>query len=544
MPKLLLLQPPVQDFYNTDLRLQPIGLAYLKAAVRQDLPHWDVKILDLHQGWGKRSLPLPQDLIYLREYYAHPDRSPFSTFYHYYHFGAPWDRIGELVQKESPDVVGISSLFSPYYREALETAHWVKRVSQATVLLGGSHVSAEPETMLRDSAVDFVIRGEGERALTLFLREWESGGRHWDRVPNLGYKEGARLIFNPLEENDPPDQLPMPDLSDFPLNRYSHEGKPLSFLVTSRSCPHRCSFCSVHTTFGNVYRRNSVSRVLEEIRFRHAQGYRVLDFEDDNLSFYQEPMEQICHGILKSIPEGEIQLTAMNGISYLSLNQTLLRLMKRSGFSQLNLALVTSDRAVRESTKRPHTLEKYLEVVEQSIDLGFKVVSYQILGLPQETLTSMVQTLSVNARLPVLLGASPFYLTPASPLAKSWIGPKPDAFRARLTAMAVETQDFSREDLYTLLVTTRIFNFLKGLPISGTRNSLGNILFHGVEGLSPRQKIGVTLLKKILDNGELYAASGQEYLPLKKFRGDLFFQVLRETQVIKALSGGQLKLSI
>ncbi len=544
MPKLLLLQPPVQDFYNTDLRLQPIGLAYLKAAVRQSLPHWEVKILDLHQGWGKRSLALPQELAYLREYYAHPDQSPFSTFYHYYHFGAPWERIGEFLQKEKPDVVGISSLFSPYYREALETARWVKQTSQAAVLLGGSHVSAEPEEMLRNPAVDFVIRGEGERPLTLFLREWELGKGNWDRVPNLGYKQGERLILNPIEENDFPDQLPMPDLSDFPLDRYCYEGRPLAFLVTSRSYPHRCSFCSVHTTFGNIYRRNSVSRVLEEIRTRHAQGYRVLDFEDDNLSFYQEPMEQICHGILKALPEGEMQLTAMNGISYLSLNQTLLRLMRRSGFSQLNLALVTSDRSVRESTKRPHTLEKYLEVVEQSIELGFKVVSYQILGLPQESLMSMVQTLSVNARLPVLLGASPFYLTPASPLSKAWLGPKPDAFRARLTAMAVETEYFSREDLYTLLVTTRIFNFLKGLPISGMKNSIKNLFSQRMSALSSRQETGLILLKKLLETGELCAATGRGCFPLKKFRGDLFLRVLRETQSVKTLLGSELKLSI
>ena len=35
--KVLLAQPPVEDFYDTDVRLQPIGLCYLKAAVKQHL---------------------------------------------------------------------------------------------------------------------------------------------------------------------------------------------------------------------------------------------------------------------------------------------------------------------------------------------------------------------------------------------------------------------------------------------------------------------------------------------------------------------------
>ncbi len=83
----------------------------------------------------------------------------------------------------------------------------------------------------------------------------------------------------------------------------------------------------------------------------------------------------------------------MNGISYLSLDAELLQLMKAAGFSRLNLALVSSDTSVLETTKRPHTVGKYLEVVETAHRLGFEITSYQILGLPFESLSSMVQTL-------------------------------------------------------------------------------------------------------------------------------------------------------
>ena len=43
----------------------------------------------------------------------------------------------------------------------------------------------------------------------------------------------------------------------------------------------------------------------------------------------------------------------MNGISYLSLDDELLELMFRAGFSHLNLALVSSDKTVRETTEAP-----------------------------------------------------------------------------------------------------------------------------------------------------------------------------------------------
>src|SRR5215468_2798308 len=67
--KVLLVQPPVQDFYDTDVRLQPIGLAYLKAAVNKDLPQVEVIIKDFHAGCGRKTVKIPQELKYLTDYY-------------------------------------------------------------------------------------------------------------------------------------------------------------------------------------------------------------------------------------------------------------------------------------------------------------------------------------------------------------------------------------------------------------------------------------------------------------------------------------------
>ena len=57
-----------------------------------------------------------------------------------------------------------------------------------------------------------------------------------------------------------------------PLATYTLAGKPLTFMITSRSCPHKCSFCSVHTTFGHDYRRRSIDNVLQEIELALCAG--------------------------------------------------------------------------------------------------------------------------------------------------------------------------------------------------------------------------------------------------------------------------------
>jgi len=532
--KVLLLQPPVEDFYNTDIRLQPIGLAYLKAAVQKYLPGVQVTIKDYHCGWGRRTIPLPRELSYLKDYYSKDDKSPFSTFHHYYHFGADFEMIAREIAQEKPDLVGIASLFAPYHREALRCAETIKKHFPVPILLGGAQVSSMPEAMLAHPAVDFVIRGEGERPFVEFLKALKNGKglRH---VPNLGYKARGKSILNPRKENFPIETLPFPDLSDLPQDHYLFEKKPLCFIITSRGCPYRCAFCSVHKTFGHKCRRRSAQNILSEIQQRYDEGYRVFDFEDDNLTFDRKEMTELCEQLIRVFPQKDIQLLAMNGVCYWTLDSGILKLMRRAGFTHLNLSLVSTNTALLKKVHRPNPLKKYREVVKEAVALGFKVVAYQILGLPGDTLSSMIKTLLFNAKLPVLLGASPFYLIPHSPIARHSSNPsEADIFKARLTAMAIETRGFKREDLYTLLITTRILNFLKGLPLRAAKNPLSRACT-AASKLDPRSAAGVAILQKLLKEKIFYAYTSRGFEPLPRFRTELFFQLWRKIDIIQTL---------
>jgi radical SAM superfamily enzyme YgiQ (UPF0313 family) len=390
-----------------------------------------------------------------------------------------------------------------------------------------------PESLLSSPHVDYVIRGEGEKPFVDFLR-YLLGRLPLEAVPNLAYTRGGVIICNPIEDNFPIDELPFPDLGDLSPSAYRLAGKPMTFMITSRSCPHKCSFCSVHTTFGTNYRRRSLENVLQEIELRYRQGFRVIDFEDDNLTYYKSTFKDLCRRLIDRFPDREMEFVAMNGISYLSLDDELLELMHRAGFSQLNLALVSSDKTVRETTKRPHTLEAYLKVVRQANRLGFKIVSYQILGLPNESLDSMIQTLAFNARLPVLLGASPFYQTPNAPIARDLHLTEADFIKARLTALAIETDHFSRDDIYTLFVTTRIINFLKGLRLSESTSLSALVSRHW---LDPKARIGFELLERFHDDALMRFWTKNDMIVNARFRPSLFADVLSDAKEIMCQSG-------
>jgi radical SAM superfamily enzyme YgiQ (UPF0313 family) len=539
--KVLLIQPPVRDFYDTDIRLQPLGLCMLKAMVKKHLPDVEVIVKDYHQGYGRKTIPYPPELSYLKEYYPFPDASPFSMFHNYYHFGATFEEVARDALNEKPDLVGISSLFSPYYREAIACAREIRGIYDVPVLMGGSHVSASPLSVLEDRSVDFIIRREGERPLVELLKALRTGAS-FESVPNLGFKRDGEPVLNPVEKNFPLQDMPFADFWDLNKSRYLFEKKPLCFLTTSRGCPHRCTFCSVHLTFGESFQRRSPQDVLSEIRQRYREGYRVLDFEDDNLTFHKEHFKQVLETVIMEFPPGELQLTAMNGLSYLSIDAEILSLMKRAGFKGLNISLVTSNAPALSRLRRPHTLKKYLEVVNQAHALGLDIVSYQILGLPYETLDDMVNTMALMATLPVLIGASIFYLTPGCPIALEFPRmTETDVFKSRSTAMAIETDHFCRDDLYTLFITARIINFLKGLRLHREKTTLQESL-HEAAKLGSREKLGAETLEKLLDEKRLYAGTkkGFEFLP--RFKADLFMKVWMKARSLHTLHGGFIDL--
>jgi radical SAM superfamily enzyme YgiQ (UPF0313 family) len=537
--KIVLVQPPVQDFYDTDIRLQPIGLCYLKAAIKKYLPETDVIVRDYHSGYGRKTVALPKELLYLADYYPVADRSPFSAFHQYYHFGRSFDSIEAELGEMRPDVVGISSLFTPYYREALEVAVRVKKRLGVPVIMGGPHVSEAPDSVLAHPCIDLVVRGEGERPMVEYI-EYLLGKRKIGEISGLGYKIGEKLHYNPVKDNYPLEQLPFPDFGDLSPLRYALAGKPLSFMITSRGCPHRCSFCSVHSTFGNRHRRRPVDNIIEEIEQRYRGGCRVIDFEDDNISFHKDEFRQLLLRLIGMFPRREMEFAAMNGISYMSLDDELLELMRRAGFSRLNLSLVSINRGVRDLTERPHTPAAYVKIVNKAFQLGFKIVSYQILGIPSESLNSMARTLAFQARLPVLLGASPFYRTPNSPIARGLSLTEEDFIKARLTAMTGETASYKREDIYTLFITTRIINFLKGLSIHEDV-SFRDILHQKWQ--ENRTSSGIELLELLMKTGRLYFQTSKGLVENKKFRAELFFHTLGEAGSVACLNGRRIKVN-
>jgi radical SAM superfamily enzyme YgiQ (UPF0313 family) len=465
--KILLIQPPVEDFYQTSLRTLPVGLLYLAASLR--CAGIDVEILDCQATMHKHVLAVPPEFAYLKRYYQPGNLSPFKLFSHYRHYGLPWEEMRQSIRQADADVIGISALFTPFYREALRVAALAKSVDPTRpVIMGGAHVNACPAQVLADPHVDFVVLGEGERTLPELLNAL-GDNRHAaiSRICGVGYKIRGKLVVpehgDLIEDID---ALPLPARDLVDPARYTLGGKRVTMLITSRGCPYHCTFCSIFLTAGRQFRTRSISNIITEMKLCQEHfGTEIFDIEDDNFSFDQQRAASILAAIREEFGDRRIELLAMNGISAANLSESLVEAMQRTGFRALNLALVTSDKQRQRATKRPGSTPHFDRVVHKGAEVGIEMVNYLILGLPDSSLEEMLTSIIHLMERPVLIGPSVFYATPGTESYRQCLErgllTSPELALQRSTCFPVETPQVSRLDLVTLFRLCRALNFVK-----------------------------------------------------------------------------------
>ena len=237
-------------------------------------------------------------------------------------------------------------------------------------------------------------------------------------------------------------------------------------IITSRGCPHGCAYCSAHLVMGTAFRRRSPENIIHEMmECREKFDIQAFDIEDDNFTFDLKRAKQLLSLIIETFGEGNLELSAMNGVSFASLDGELLGLMKRAGFRTINLSFVSTDTLTRERMKRPRGLIDFDSIVSEAEKLGLQVVAYAILGMPGQTLEEMVETIIYLMGKRVLIGPSIYYPTSGTPLfevckKENLLPPHPMQWRS--SAFPLETKDFTRLDLVTLFRLARVINFIKG----------------------------------------------------------------------------------
>jgi len=184
----------------------------------------------------------------------------------------------EPIERDSPDLLGFSVLFSQQVHFTLLLAKLLKKPSNRVVLGGATFsVMPEPRRLLGDSVsicldsrsrgaipvsfVDSLVLGEGEWGLQGLTLDRDPD---LSRVPGLVYRRDGQILSNPGRGTDNLNELPLPDFGDFPLDEY-HSPVPVLPYLSSRGCYwNRCAFCTHSKTYFS-YREESPEKTAESL---------------------------------------------------------------------------------------------------------------------------------------------------------------------------------------------------------------------------------------------------------------------------------------
>lgn len=125
---------------------------------------------------------------------------------------------------------------------ALKVIRRVREINPvAPIVMGGIHPTMFDRYVLSRYPIDYVVRGEGELAITALCEAME-GRRTIDTVPNLSWKHGHEIVRNPIGQKLTKEELPtfpVADYSQLPMGVYNGLA-----IESSRGCAFDCSFCS------------------------------------------------------------------------------------------------------------------------------------------------------------------------------------------------------------------------------------------------------------------------------------------------------------
>lgn len=349
--RVLLINPPSLGMYKLlGLDLPPLGLLYVAAYLEANAV--EVEVCDLNT---KR----PSD--------------PPLSFKNY-------------------DVVGIGT-DTTRYQQAHQIALEAKKQG-AVVVMGGPHPYYVAEEILRTSAVDYVVRGEGEETMLEIVQSLEQGkDPAWVRgVSSL--KGGQFLEIPPRPFNEDLDALPFPARHLLDMNRYPAKMgyRRITSMHTSRGCPAKCSFCSSSYNDGFRVRARSARSIVDEIqKIQSDYGFGAVAFMDDLFTLNPNRVMRVCHEIIER--GVDVHWWCFSRADTIKKNEKMVAKMAEAGCKTIFVGVESGDnRTLKQYNKGSKTQACYdaMDILKKH---QIQVIASYILGAPNETVRQMIRTI-------------------------------------------------------------------------------------------------------------------------------------------------------
>ena len=306
------------------------------------------------------------------------------------------DNVDRILEKiDNPSVVAFSTyIWNCNFNK--EVARRIKeKYPECTVIFGGHHVAPGGGMLEECPYIDYLLHGEGEVIFRRLLRAL-IGLEDASEIPGISMRTEDGILTNPEMISTECD-FPSPYTGGY-FDSILAENPDKDFMAlieTSRGCPNSCAYCDWSSMKSKI-RKFPLERVYDDIEWIGKNKILGIGAADSNFGMFDRDI-----GITDKIIETKARYGRPIGLqtSYeKNSNKRVFEIgmkLEKSGMSKgITLSLQSMSETVLENIGRKNIgTETFSELMKLYNDAGVATYTELILGLPGETVQSLVDAL-------------------------------------------------------------------------------------------------------------------------------------------------------
>ncbi|NQU95482.1 MAG: B12-binding domain-containing radical SAM protein [Candidatus Omnitrophica bacterium] len=319
----------------------------------------------------------------------------------------------EKIRKLNPTYIGFSGIVAPSYKYIKDISFDFRKAFANKVQILGGGLASAAEAVLKNTSINIIVRGEGDRTIVELMDCLKKGG-DLKNVPGICYKEGSKIAYSVdrrLIMNL--DSLPYPAFDLIDMDKYLPNGaefiqgftrgiddkriyrlkksgkrKMISFM-TSRGCFGRCAFCFRAYPGLRMYSIDYIFNFIDYCIEKFNVGF--ITFADECFAPNKKRNWEFIEEFKKRKPDIVFRIL---GMRVDTVDKEILKAYKEIGCWMIEYGFESGSQKMLNIISKDVTVEDNRCAALWSKEAGIFTMPTAVLGMPGETNETIQETIN------------------------------------------------------------------------------------------------------------------------------------------------------
>ena len=312
-----------------------------------------------------------------------------------YHKLSPRDVCKKAIDSGS-NIFGITAMTHEIH-SAHEIAKGIKKgLPDSVIVVGGPHSTALPERTLNEfPSFDIAVFGEGEKTMLDIVKHYDNklNYENLKQINGCAFRHDNQIFVNNPRQfmsSAEIDSLPNPAWHLFPDQSFPQ--------FAGRGCPYRCAFCM--RVLGSKIRMRSPESVVNEIQYLHDSFNKNGSwFQDETFGLNKKWTINFLELLEEFRNSRKVNWTWKANSRVNIADYDIYKRMKELGCKELDFGVESGNIEILRATQKDITPDQAVEAIKIAQKAGLRANAFFIIGHPNETFKTAIDTIRLAARL-------------------------------------------------------------------------------------------------------------------------------------------------